>query len=89
MPVQSAMRVVRRDVSLQARSGFQPVLDIMPRRPVALLIQVEGVIPDRVLAGSWTGAADGSFRGIVAVVYFDIGIGVGQADYCGGINHRD
>ena len=47
--VEPAARRVRRNMRFQTGGGFQPVVDIVTGRAVALPIKVIGILPDRIL----------------------------------------
>ena len=47
---------MRRDVGFQTSGGFQPVVDVMTGRAVALFVKVIGVVTDDLFAGFLEGS---------------------------------
>ena len=61
MPMETGAGLMRRNISLQAGSGLQPVVEVMAGRAGALLIEVICVIANFLVAGLGTsGGAGGS-----------------------------
>ena len=51
VPVKTGSRLVGGDIRLQARGGFQPVVEVMAGLAAALLIKMKGIIADVVFFG--------------------------------------
>ena len=54
MLMEAAAGPMRGDICLQARGGFEPVVEIMAGNAVVLLLEVIGVIANFVVAGLTT-----------------------------------